>query len=90
MRGLADGIQVNSVLPGAVLTERRRAMFARLAEVEGRDPAEAAAGFIARTGISRLGEPDDIAEPIAFLVSPAARWISGIALRVDGGETKPI
>lgn len=38
----------------------------------------------ASRGIARLGLP----EAIAFLVSPPTRWISGIALRVDGGETK--
>lgn len=89
-RGLRDGIQVNSLLPGAVLTDRRRAMFRQLAAAEGTDPASAAAGYMARTGIARLGEPEDIANTIAFLVSPPARWITGIALRVDGGETKSI
>lgn len=89
-RGLGDGIQVNSILPGVVLTDRRHAMFRQLAAMEGTDPASAAAGIMARTGIARLGEPDDIAEAIAFLVSPPARWMTGIALRVDGGETKTI
>lgn len=42
-------------------------MFQQLAAMEGTDPASAAASMIARTGIARLGEPEDIAEAIAFL-----------------------
>lgn len=87
-QGLADGVQVNSVLPGAVLTDRRRAMFARLGDATGVPPEAAAERFVADAGIARLGEADDIAEAIAFLVAPGTRWITGTALRVDGGETK--
>jgi 3-oxoacyl-[acyl-carrier protein] reductase len=43
-----------------------------------------------QAGISRYGEPQDIADLIAFLVSPAARWMTGTQLRIDGGEVKSI
>lgn len=47
-----------------------------------------AEGFSYYSGTWR--KPDDIAAAIAFIVSPAARWMTGAALRVDGGETKTI
>jgi 3-oxoacyl-[acyl-carrier protein] reductase len=43
-----------------------------------------------QAGISRYGEPQDIADLMAFLVSPAARWMTGTQLRFDGGEVKSI
>jgi 3-oxoacyl-[acyl-carrier protein] reductase len=41
-------------------------------------------------GINRNGKPEEIADLMAFLVSPAARWMTGSALRMDGGEVKSI
>jgi 3-oxoacyl-[acyl-carrier protein] reductase len=46
--------------------------------------------LLTKAGISRYGEPQDIAELMAFLVSPAARWMTGTQLRIDGGEVKSI
>jgi hypothetical protein len=42
------------------------------------------------SGISRFGEPEEIAELLAYLVSPAAKWMTGASLRMDGGEFKGI
>ena len=44
----------------------------------------------AEANISRYGQPEEIADCIAFLVSPAARWMTGTAVRMDGGEAKAI
>jgi NAD(P)-dependent dehydrogenase (short-subunit alcohol dehydrogenase family) len=41
-------------------------------------------------GIARYGEPEEIAELMAFLLSPGARWMTGSTLRMDGGEVKSI
>ncbi len=51
---------------------------------------EATAKFPKEAGISRYGEPDEIAELMAFLVSPAAKWMTGSVLRMDGGEVKSV
>jgi NAD(P)-dependent dehydrogenase (short-subunit alcohol dehydrogenase family) len=44
----------------------------------------------ARRCIARYGKPEEIAELMAFLVSPGARWMTGSTLRMDGGELKSI
>ena len=69
-------ITVNSVLPGATRTD----MWTGRAQGVGDD-----AGIAARTALGRLGEPSDIADVVAFLVSDTARWITGQAIAADGG-----
>ncbi|TCR62501.1 SDR family oxidoreductase [Bosea sp. BK604] len=87
-RGLRDGVQVNSVSPGPVMTGRRQAMIATWATANKLGIEEAKARLLAQAGISRYGEPEEIADLIAFTVSPAARWMTGTVLRMDGGEVK--
>ena len=89
-RGIVDGVQVNSVLPGPVLTDRRRTMLSRYAASQNLSFDDAMPRFAAEAGISRYGQPEEIADLIAFLVSPAARWMTGAAVRMDGGEAKAI
>jgi 3-oxoacyl-[acyl-carrier protein] reductase len=89
-RGTTDGVQVNSVLPGPVMTGRRRSYLEKWAPAHGMTVEEATARFPAEAGISRYGEAEDIAALMAFLVSPAAKWMTGSAIRMDGGEVKAI
>jgi 3-oxoacyl-[acyl-carrier protein] reductase len=89
-RGIADGVQVNSVLPGPVMTDRRRSYLQHWAPLHDMTVEEATANFPKEAGIARYGEPEEIAELMAFLVSPGARWMTGSALRIDGGEVKSI
>ena len=69
-RGIADGVQVNSVLPGPVMTGRRRSYLQHWAPLHDMTAEEATASFPEEAGIARYGEPEEIAELIAFLVSP--------------------
>jgi NAD(P)-dependent dehydrogenase (short-subunit alcohol dehydrogenase family) len=87
-RGVADGVQVNSVLPGPVMTGRRRSYLEKWAPAHGMTVEEATERFPKEAGISRYGEAEDIAGLMAFLVSPAAKWMTGSAIRMDGGEVK--
>jgi 3-oxoacyl-[acyl-carrier protein] reductase len=89
-RGIADGVQVNSVLPGPVMTGRRRSYLDHWAPLHNMTPAEAMEHFPREAGIARYGQPEEIADLMAFLVSPAARWMTGSMLRMDGGEVKSI
>ncbi len=89
-RGVADGVQVNAVLPGPVLTDRRRLLLERYAASNGLSFDVGVERYVRETGISPCGEPDDIAALIAFLVSPAARWMTGTTLHTDGGEIKAV
>jgi 3-oxoacyl-[acyl-carrier protein] reductase len=87
-RGIKDGVQVNSVLPGPVLTSRRKTYMEKYAPAHNMTFEEAMEKFPAQTGISRYGQPEEIADLMAFLVSPQARWMTGSAVRMDGGEIK--
>src|SRR5580704_3042884 len=89
-RGIEDGVQVNSVLPGPVMTGRRRSYLAHWAPIHKMTVEEATVRFPKEAGIARYGKPEEIAELMAFLVSPRARWMTGSTLRMDGGEVKSI
>ena len=89
-QGIKDGIQVNSVVPGPVMTGRRRSFIEKWAPAHGMTAEEATKKFPEEAGISRYGKPEEIAELMAFLVSPAAKWLTGASVRMDGGEIKSI
>ncbi len=89
-RGLADGVQVNSVSPGAVITGRRLAMLEAAAAAKKISLDEAKQTFLHQAGIIRFGTAEEIAEVMAFAVSPQARWMTGTVLRMDGGEIKSV
>jgi NAD(P)-dependent dehydrogenase (short-subunit alcohol dehydrogenase family) len=70
------GIRCNVVAPGVVRTPLMAPYL---------DRPEVSHAFTSRTPLARLGSPDDIADVVTFLVSPAARWITGTRIPVDGG-----
>jgi len=72
---LAPGVRVNALAPGIVKTDMARAFW------EGRESEVAS-----RVPLGRLGEPEDIAAAALFLASPAASWITGEVMVVDGGQ----
>ena len=72
----ADGIRVNAVAPGWIATPLTQAL---------QDDAQRSAQILGRTPLGRWGQPEDVADPVLFLASPAARFITGVVLPVDGG-----
>jgi 3-oxoacyl-[acyl-carrier protein] reductase len=89
-QGIKDGIQVNSVSPGAVMTGRRRSFFEKWAPANHLTVEEAIQKYPEQSGIARFGEPEEIADLLAYLVSVPAKWMTGASLRMDGGEFKGI
>jgi 3-oxoacyl-[acyl-carrier protein] reductase len=73
-----------------VMTGRRQSFFARWAPAHNMTVEEAIKKFPEEAGIPRFGKPEEIADLMAFLVSPAAKWLTGASVRMDGGEVKGI
>ena len=88
--GLRDGVQVNAINPGPVRTERFEKRLAATAAEHGVDPAAALAIFIREEKITKVGEPEDIAGLVAFLLSKNGRYVHGSLIDADGGATKTI
>jgi 3-oxoacyl-[acyl-carrier protein] reductase len=89
-QGIKDGVQVNSVVPGAVMTGRRRSFFEKWAPAHNLTVEDAIKKFPEEVGIARFGKPEEIADLLAYLVSPAAKWMTGASVRMDGGEIKGV
>jgi 3-oxoacyl-[acyl-carrier protein] reductase len=89
-QGIKDGVQVNSIVPGAVMTGRRRSFLEKWAPAHNMSVDEATKKFPEEAGIARYGQPEEIAELLGFMVSPAAKWMTGTSVRMDGGEVKGI
>jgi len=79
-KGITDGVQVNAVNPGPVRTARLEKRLTLISEAE----------FVRTERITRVGEPEDVAALIAFLLSDEGRWIHGSLIDIDGGTTKSL
>ena len=83
----ADGVTVNAVLPGYTRTERQVEIAEGVAQRTGQDVDEILSGQ-GDSPIGRLAEPSEIGEVIAFLSSPAASYVTGQSVAVDGGYVR--
>lgn len=81
------GITVNNVLPGYTRTQRLEQILAERSAATGKSPAEIGAAMLATVPAGRFAEAAEIANAVAFLASPAAAYVNGINLPVDGGRT---
>jgi 3-oxoacyl-[acyl-carrier protein] reductase len=88
--GITRGIQVNAVNPGSIRTDRLQKRLAVLAAQAGLSPDAAERRFVEQVGATRIGEPDDIAALVAFVVGPDGRFLHGACIDIDGGATKSL
>lgn len=84
------GITVNNVLPGFTATDRLDDIIINAAKKMNKTQAEATAFMKSIVPARRFAQPEEVAHAIAFLASPAASYINGINLPVDGGRTKSL
>ncbi len=89
-RGVTDGVRVNAVNPGYVVTDRLKGRIADHAAEWGVGPDDAAERMAKQAGIARFGQPDDIARLVTFLASPAASYLQGTVIDADGGQTRTL
>jgi 3-oxoacyl-[acyl-carrier protein] reductase len=84
------GITVNNVLPGYTMTERLDSIIERKAEKQELSKDEVTIQMKRNVPLRRFATPEEIAMAVSFLASPAAAYINGVNLPVDGGRTKSL
>jgi len=85
-----EGFTVNNVLPGFTATDRLAALIRGRAEKSGHSEDDVATDMRASVPMGRFGEATEIANAVAFLASPAASYVTGVSLAVDGGRLKSL
>ena len=80
-----SGVRVNAICPGSTRTDRIEQLLADRAERNGTSVEEEAAKMAAEIPLGRIGSPEEFGRVAAFLVSPAASFVNGVSLLVDGG-----
>src|SRR5262245_59204217 len=88
--GIKDGVQVNAVNPGTVRTDRMKIRLETTMKELGIDLTDAEGRFVEGSGVTRIGEPEDIAALVAFVVGPEGRFLQGSLIDMDGGATKTV
>jgi 3-oxoacyl-[acyl-carrier protein] reductase len=81
----ADGITVNAVMPGRVMSDRVRTLIEERAAASGRSVDEETARDVSAIPLGRFGEPREVGDVVTFLASERASYLTGCFLQVDGG-----
>ena len=85
-----DGVLVNVVCPGFTRTERLEELASQMAKRDGTDPEAIHRKWTSAVPMGRLGEPEELAALVAFLVSEKASYITGTCIQVDGGFVRGV
>lgn len=85
-----DGITVNNVLPGYTRTGRLAGLITGKAQKSGQPEDAVAKAMLAGVPTGRFGEAQEVAAVVAFLCTPAAAYVNGVSIPVDGGRTRAL
>jgi NAD(P)-dependent dehydrogenase (short-subunit alcohol dehydrogenase family) len=88
--GIVDGIQVNAINPGTIRTGRLQVRLASIVKEQQMDIETAERRFVEESKVTRIGEPEDVAGLVAFVVGSEGRFLQGSLIDLDGGSTKTI
>jgi len=80
------GITVNAICPGMNETEMMQEVLAQRAASRGQTVDEVRQGILVKTPLGRFGRPEDVAQVVMFFASPAAAYVTGQTIDVDGGR----
>ncbi|HTL30727.1 MAG TPA: SDR family oxidoreductase [Tepidisphaeraceae bacterium] len=89
-RGTIDGVRVNAINPGAIVTDRLHIRIRNFAKEHGLDESAAQREMARSMGIARFGQPEEIANAVAFLTSDRASYLHGSIIDIDGGATRTL
>ena len=85
--GNRDDVNVNVIHPGQTQTDRIEQLFAQFAAAQNKTPEQVRNEALVKSGLRRIGQPEDVAELALFLCSARGRHIQGTSITVDGGGT---
>ena len=89
-RGVKDGVRVNAINPGLVVTDRLKTRIQQVSAEKGVDEEAAARQLADGMRIARFGQPREIAAAVAFLASPRNGYCQGTLMDIDGGQTRTL
>jgi 3-oxoacyl-[acyl-carrier protein] reductase len=89
-RGVKDGVRVNAINPGSIVTDRLKLRVERVMKEHGLSEDDAYDRMLAEHGVARFGTVDEIAGAVAFLASRHAAYFQGALLDIDGGWTRAL
>lgn len=89
-KGIVEGVKVNAINPGYIETDRLRARIDALATARNISYQRASTELARQFGISRFGNPGEIASAVAFMASPLSSYCQGTILDIDGGQTRTL